>query len=227
MFGNIRENIVYKIVFPVAIYFVLYNLLYALCNYAIGGAENGMHLFDISIDPLYCVAISAVITSAVIYKLYKNANIYSEKPYFSSETIFKEILYIIGIIAIGLVLNLIMTNFPMSEISEGFNKANEFLNDGDIIAKILANAIVVPFMEEMVFRGIVCGEIDKKYNPTVAIFVSAGLFAILHFNWVQMIYAFIVGLFIGYVYENTHKLWVCYAGHALLNLSVVLICYLI
>lgn len=217
MFGNLNNNVVYRIIFPLAVYFILFNLLFSLFRYI---SEN---MFDNGISGLYCASISAAITLVVMYFFYRNAFVYKAEPMFEVAKLPKEILFILGIIVLGVVLNLIATHFPLKEVSESFNNADSYLNDGDLFSKILANVILVPALEELVFRGIVCGELEKKLNVSYTVVISAAIFGFLHFNWVQMIYAFLVGLLIGYAYEETHKLWVVYLGHALLNLTVVLI----
>lgn len=216
MFGNLNNNIFYRVIFPLAVYFILFNLLFSLLRYISETMLNN------GLSGLYCAAISAAITIVVMYFFYKNAFVYKAEPMFELSKLPKEILLILAIVALGVVLNLIATHFPLTEVSEAFSKADNYLVDGDLFAKILANVILVPALEELVFRGIVCGEIEKKLDTVPTVIISAFIFGLLHFNWVQMIYAFLVGLLIGYVYEETHKLWVVYAGHALLNLTVVL-----
>ena len=219
MFNNFSNSVFYKVAFPLAIYFVLLNLLYSVLKYA---DEN---MFGGSIPLLYCTAISSGITLVVMFLMYRNANVYKAEPMFDSSKLPKEILFILAIVALGIVLNLIATHFPLTEVSESFAEADRYLNEGDLLSKILANVLITPALEELVFRGIVCGELEKKFEIAPTVVISAFIFGILHFNWVQMIYAFLVGLLIGFVYEETHKLWVVYAGHALLNLAVVLIVY--
>ncbi|MCR4611058.1 MAG: CPBP family intramembrane metalloprotease, partial [Lachnospiraceae bacterium] len=173
----------------------------------------------------YFTAISAAITFVVMLFMYKNANVYKAEPMFEASKLPKEILFIVAIVVLGVVLNYVATHFPLIEVSESFKDANSYLSSGDMVSKILANVLITPALEELVFRGIVCGELEKKFDVAPTVVLSALIFGILHFNWVQMIYATLVGLLIGYVYEETHKLWVVYAGHALLNLVVVIVAF--
>lgn len=219
MFGNMSNNVFYRVLFPLAVYFVLFNMLFSMVKYA---SES---MFGSALPSLYCGAISGAVTLVVMIFMYRNANVYKAEPMFELSKLPKELLFIAATIVLGVVLNLIATHFPLTEVSDSFAKAEDYLNDGDMFAKILANVIIVPALEELVFRGIVCGELEKKLTVGYTVVISAALFGILHFNWVQMIYAFLVGLLLGYAYEETHKLWVVYLGHALLNLTVVLVTY--
>lgn len=219
MVNNFTNSLFYKILYPLIIYFVLFNMLYSL------GQLANDNYFNKAFGGLYITSFSAAVTLVVMTVIYVKSDAYVKRPLFEISLLYRDILYIIAIILLGVSINLIISHFPLTEISDGFKRADEYLNDGDIISKLLANVIITPALEEVVFRGIVCNQLEKKFDTAPTVIISAVIFGILHFNWVQMIYAFIVGLLIGFVYERTHKLWVVYLGHALLNLVVVLIVY--
>ena len=55
-----------------------------------------------------------------------------------------------------------------------------------------------------------------------AVIISAFLFGIMHFNVVQFLYGFLVGMAISAVYVKTSRLWVVMVAHGLTNFVVVL-----
>ena len=63
--------------------------------------------------------------------------------------------------------------------------------------------IAAPVLEELLFRGVVLDGLLKNYDPRKAISFSALLFAIVHGNLAQGIGAFMIGLFIGWIYWKT------------------------
>ena len=76
-------------------------------------------------------------------------------------------------------------------------------------------------IEEVLFRGIIYrGISDKK----MAIFISAITFALLHMNFNQMCYAFVMGLFFAVVIYITDNLTVSIALHMLFNAFTVILC---
>lgn len=79
--------------------------------------------------------------------------------------------------------------------------SNSFL---EIIIYFLSTAIVPAFSEEILFRGAVLSYL-RKYGDAFAIFVSAALFGLFHANFVQIPFAFIVGLVLAWsvVYTNS------------------------
>ena len=84
-------------------------------------------------------------------------------------------------------------------------------------------AILPAVFEEILFRGVIFNSFNKKYNSFIAIFVSALIFGIYHMNWLQGIFAFIIGLMLGYVYLKSGSLWVPIILHFINNLIAVLV----
>jgi hypothetical protein len=68
-------------------------------------------------------------------------------------------------------------------------------------------AIAPAFLEEFMFRGVVLQSL-RKYGDGFAIFISALLFGLMHGNFMQIPYAFIIGLIIGYFVVKTGSLWI-------------------
>lgn len=91
----------------------------------------------------------------------------------------------------------------------------------------LTIAIAAPILEEWLFRGIVLDGLLKRYSPKKAILISSFLFGILHLNPWQFISAFIIGIFIGYVYFHTRNLGYCILIHFSNNFVAVLAFFLL
>ena len=79
--------------------------------------------------------------------------------------------------------------------------------------------VIAPLTEEVVFRGLILRGFLGQWKPWIAITVSAGLFAIMHFNPAQTPIALLLGLVLGWVYYRTRSLGLCMIGHALNNAS--------
>lgn len=78
--------------------------------------------------------------------------------------------------------------------------------DYDTLSMFLYAAVGAPIMEEIVFRGLVLRHL-QPYGKGFAIVMSAFLFGIFHGNLVQMPYAFLVGLVMGYVAIEYNIVW--------------------
>ncbi len=85
-----------------------------------------------------------------------------------------------------------------------------------------AYAVIPPLVEEFAMRGVVMQPL-RKFGDRFAIVASAVLFAILHGNMVQIPFAFVAGLALGYFAIVTNSIWTSVAIHSLNNLSAVII----
>jgi membrane protease YdiL (CAAX protease family) len=91
---------------------------------------------------------------------------------------------------------------------------------------IITVCIIAPFIEEMLFRGVFLRGFLRNYKVFNAVTFSALLFAVAHFNIYQMISAYIVGTFLGWLYVVTQSLWPCIFSHALFDAMSLIIYYL-
>lgn len=82
---------------------------------------------------------------------------------------------------------------------------------------IIVFALVPAFSEEILFRGCIYREIGGVNKNVFAIFLSAVFFALLHMNFNQMSYAFVMGLFFGYIVWMTDNLSFSILIHAVFN----------
>ena len=64
--------------------------------------------------------------------------------------------------------------------------------------------LLVPLVEEMVFRGAIQRRLlERMAQPWMAVVIGAMLFALAHFNPAQLPHAFLVGLVLGWMYHRT------------------------
>lgn len=87
---------------------------------------------------------------------------------------------------------------------------------------LLAIGVVAPFVEELLFRGVILDGLQIRYSIKTAVLVSSALFAITHILPHAIINAFILGLFFAWLKLKTGSLRLCMIAHALYN-SVPLI----
>jgi len=89
---------------------------------------------------------------------------------------------------------------------------------------LIALALVVaPVCEELVFRVGIFRFLRTRTPRWVAFGVSAGLFALLHGNWMSALPLFILGLVFAVSYERTGQMVVPMLAHSLFNLNTLLL----
>ena len=129
------------------------------------------------------------------------------------------ILTFLTMIPLMYFLNCINETFKIPDLLQNEVKEIAFNPIG-----VITVAIVGPIAEEICFRmGVINLLRNKGTTNHRAIFISAIIFAIIHFNPAQMVCAFIMGLFLGYLYVKTQSLVLPIACHILNNgLSIIL-----
>ena len=90
-----------------------------------------------------------------------------------------------------------------------------------LILYAITLTVAPAFIEEIIFRGIVMQSL-RRFGDVFALVASALIFGIFHLNLIQMPYAFILGLCIGYFVMRTGSLWVGVLIH-FVNNSVALV----
>ncbi|MGH6946293.1 MAG: lysostaphin resistance A-like protein [Kiloniellales bacterium] len=90
---------------------------------------------------------------------------------------------------------------------------------------LLLVSFVVPFVEELLFRGLLFAWLAERWSLALAYPLSALAFASLHFLLPLFPALFLMGLLLAYVYRESGSIWAPIIVHGLFNglmLSVVL-----
>lgn len=104
--------------------------------------------------------------------------------------------------------------FPASE--ESYQETLQSLSKSPIIG-LLQVCILAPFIEEVLMRGFLLNALSLKYGKLISLFVSAILFALLHFNMVQTFSALVCGIVLGLLYLHTRSILCCILTHMVYN----------
>ena len=95
--------------------------------------------------------------------------------------------------------------------------SGSFSPEGGLGFLIIGISVMAPITEELLFRGIVQGELRKAMPEPAAIIIQAILFAAYHIQPVQASYALIPGVLLGVAYAWSRSIWVPIAMHMLFN----------
>lgn len=92
---------------------------------------------------------------------------------------------------------------------------------------VFSIVIMAPLMEELLVRGGMQGHLMRKWkNPMWAIVVSSLIFGLIHGNPVQIFFAFLSGLALGWIYYRTGSLLPGILMHFINNGTSVLLFHL-
>lgn len=121
------------------------------------------------------------------------------------------------------LINLISMLFVKNNIQ---NTIEVIIDQNPLYISIIAIALVPCILEETVYRGIFYNEYRKK-NVTSGIILSALLFALLHMNFNQFFYAFVMGIVFVILIEATDTILSSMIMHFVINGTSVLNAYMI
>lgn len=91
---------------------------------------------------------------------------------------------------------------------------------GGILLFFLSTAVVPALIEEMALRGIIMQTL-RRYGDMFAVVCSALIFGLMHCNLMQIPFAFIAGIVIGYAVLVTESVWTGVIIHFLNNAFTV------
>ena len=122
------------------------------------------------------------------------------------------------LIALATIAAMILTE-PLTQLVPMSDAVKEIYKKmlSDTLWTTLSVAVAAPLIEEFLLRGIMLRGLLKHTTPINAIHYSAFFFALIHMNLSQAIGAFLLGLFIGWIYYKTGSLWLAIFIHFINN----------
>ena len=117
---------------------------------------------------------------------------------------------------ISMCLNAVYPLLPQS-LTDQYNALMESLLGGNIWLSLLVTVILAPLAEEFLFRGITMKQAQKIMPFMAANALQALLFGIYHMNLIQGVYAFVLGMILGFTANYFHSIWAAILLHAFVN----------
>ena len=87
---------------------------------------------------------------------------------------------------------------------------------------IISTGVIGPILEEYIFRGMVFNELKTFNTKKIALILTTVLFALMHTEISQLIYALIVGTYLIYLYTKTNDIKVSIMAHIAINTSTII-----
>ncbi len=143
--------------------------------------------------------------------------------------ILKSLLTITLAFSSSVSLNILFISLHLTESSETYNQVAAHQYGVILPVGLVLYGIVSPLAEEIVFRGIIYNRMkniwmnfqDKHRGPVIVpMLLSSLLFGIYHGNIVQMLYGFLMGMLIAYVYEKCGHFLYAFLFHAAANSTI-------
>ena len=87
----------------------------------------------------------------------------------------------------------------------------------DSLLYLFSLTFIVPFEEELIFRGAIFGLLKRKMSPVAAVLISAVIFGVMHKVSVHTAYALICGMILCVCYYYTENIFATTIMHSLFN----------
>ena len=210
----------WHIIYPLCIYHIILIGTIFIAELLIG---NGVE------DYMKCQILGTLAALPVIYlRFYKeNAVVIGIETEGTKDTKMKLLknaaVVVIAAGCIGVGFGNILTMSPLARISQGFAEANEHFYGSTLLIELIGSAILTPMLEELLYRGVIYERLrffmGKRWH---GIFLSSLIFAMVHLNLVQFIYAFGMGIVLACCMEVTGHVYGAILAHMAANLIAVL-----
>jgi len=171
--------------------------------------------------------ISAVLTLLIyfIVEKVKKSSIFKEADI--NPATGKQIgLSVVGALGAMFFMNFMLTILPipqdlLGDLTSGVSKLTAY----PFWQAILANALFIPIMEEVLFRGYIFSRLEKAMPSIVAALISSVVFGICHGGLVWAIWAFLLGMFICVVRIKSRSIVPGIIIHIIMNTYAMVVSY--
>lgn len=119
-------------------------------------------------------------------------------------------------------LNNLIVISGISSLSGSYEETMEILYTPSLPVQLICLGVLIPICEELVFRGLLFKRLRERAGYMQAAVYSAVIFGVFHVNMVQMIYGFILGLMLAYLYEKYGSVKAPVAAHIVMNIFSVI-----
>ena len=120
----------------------------------------------------------------------------------------------------SVVLTFFINELKPQTVVTVISQANE---KGLMIGALLFGAVLAPFTEEMMCRGYLFGVLRNHLGEKQAIFLTALIFAFLHFDLYRFILLFGAGIWLNLVYIHSQSVVISAITHGMFNGCMLLL----
>ena len=129
-----------------------------------------------------------------------------------------KLLPVLLLITVGLVffINSVLNLLPEAWIAS-YSSDSSFINDGTLLASMIAQALCAPLTEEISFRGLMLSRFNKGLPAWIGIVISSVLFGLVHGNAIWFVYAALLGAIFCLIANRTGSILPTLLLHILFN----------
>ena len=203
----------------------LWNILYPIFLY-FAATTFVLYVLELLLPPsIDSRLLRQLITSiAVLPLLYRDYRQDQKKLLAPKKSVKKQLILVSFFIGgcFAVAWNNLLGMVHIADYSASYGQVQQTFYTGSLLLEITALCIVIPLVEELLYRGIVYGRAREWLGIKWGIVVSALIFGFIHMNLVQFVYASVFGLLLAGLTERTNGIQAAIAAHMAANLTSVL-----
>lgn len=115
----------------------------------------------------------------------------------------------------------LMAMIQLAFYDEQYQQTAQITYSAGFLMQIIGLGVVIPVAEELMFRGILYKRFRERQGFWYSALWSSLLFSFMHSNTTQMIYTFLLGVLLAYLYEKFGSFRAPVVLHVLLNTGSV------
>jgi len=156
--------------------------------------------------------IKVIILTGGLYILSKQEKI--NKKNFTIKPLNSSLLFISIAMGVLIVFNPLIVSISLFS-QDQVNNIVTSIADKPVDVFVFLNLVVfIPIFEELLFRGLILSGLKNSYNIIIALIISSVIFGLFH---VDILGAFIFGLWLGWIYLKTNNILLCVLVHSACN----------
>ncbi len=228
---RLRDLLFFVLFIPVAL--LISNIAVAI-GYAVLAPVVGWHasLIQLRMNAIFLLTLQFVFYALLFAYIYFLVTLYYHSPFWKGLSWRKlsahnAVRYLLGGIALSMIIMIIPPFLPEKK---GFPLEKLFSSPASAYAVAVFAVLIAPFMEELLFRGLLFAFFEKHGGLTFAVIATALLFAGLHIPeywgaWDHVVMILIVGVVFSLVRGMTRSVMPSYILHLAYNGTLMLLLY--
>lgn len=207
----------WNVVYPVGIYFVVTALSLVILDGFLPASQK---------TNLFRQMITSIATIPFLLSFYRQDKLLRWSFFGREKTPVKKTIVTILLVGVmsfcfALAWNNLFGFLQMWKYSPNYQTVEPSFYMGNLMLEIIILGFITPFVEELLYRGIVYIRLREWLGDPLAIMISAMIFGFIHMNLVQGLFAFVFGILLAFFVGRTGKLYLAVTGHSMANLFSV------
>ncbi|NLO47145.1 MAG: CPBP family intramembrane metalloprotease [Clostridiales bacterium] len=194
--------------------FALFSVVSIAAGYAAGGSVPDIDDFTARLTESINGSSAGILFVSAALSLMVYILIYSDRrPDFVGLWKFRRFrpkqiaLLIVFSVSFSVVIEFLLSMLSSIEVFhtlfEKYGKLMKLISGPEFFVVLFFVGILIPIFEEILFRGLIFGELNKVMRVRYAVLLQALIFGMAHLNIIQGVYAFLLGLLLGYIYRKS------------------------